>query len=152
MEEPMITVQKKRSTQTPYRVKEQARYMELICKFPLRPIRSDADLDAATEMIHHLIDQPKLTRPELDYLDVLDYLVETYEDAAYPMGPVSDAAMLRSLIESKGVSQSQVAIDTGIAESTISEILAGKRKLNRGQIGKLARYFHVDPGVFTFGE
>ena len=40
---------------------------------------------------------------------------------------------------------------TGIAESTISEVLSGKRKLNRTQIGKLARYFHVSPAVFEFG-
>jgi HTH-type transcriptional regulator/antitoxin HigA len=37
---------------------------------------------------------------------------------------------------------------TGVAESTISEVLSGKRKLNRKQIGKLAQFFHVDPGVF----
>ena len=60
--------------------------------------------------------------------------------------------MLRFLLDARDVTQSQTALDTGISESTISEILAGKRKLNRGQIGKLARYFHVEPGVFTFGE
>lgn len=37
-----------------------------------------------------------------------------------------------------------------IAESTISEVLSGKRKLNRTQIGKLSRYFHIEPGVFSF--
>ena len=44
------------------------------------------------------------------------------------------------LIEAKGVTQAQTAKEAGIAESTISEVLAGKRKLNRTQIGKLARY------------
>ena len=68
-----------------------------------------------------------------------------------PLNPVSDADMLRSLIESRRESQSEVAKATRIAESTISEVLSGKRKLNRTQIGKLARYFHVSPGVFEFG-
>jgi HTH-type transcriptional regulator/antitoxin HigA len=45
-----------------------------------------------------------------------------------------------------------VAKEAGIAESTISEVLARKRRLNRSQIGKLARYFHVEPGAFAFGE
>ena len=58
--------------------------------------------------------------------------------------------MLRLLIEAKEVSQAKVAKDTRIAESTISEVLAGKRKLNRAQIGKLARYFKVSPAAFAF--
>ncbi len=64
----------------------------------------------------------------------------------------SDSEMLRFLIENRGVKPAEVAKGTGIAESTISEVLAGKRQLNRNQIGKLARYFHVEPGVFAFGE
>jgi Helix-turn-helix len=44
--------------------------------------------------------------------------------------------------------QVAAAAGAGIAESTISEVLAGKRKPNRGQIAKLARYFHVHPGTF----
>lgn len=36
------------------------------------------------------------------------------------------------------VSQSEVAGATGIAVSTISEVLRGKRTLNRAQIGKMA--------------
>ena len=34
------------------------------------------------------------------------------------------------------------------AGNTISEVLAGKRKLNRAQITKLSRYFHIEPGTF----
>jgi len=33
--------------------------------------------------------------------------------------------------------------------STVSELLSGKGKLNRGQIGKLALVFKVKPGVFA---
>jgi antitoxin component HigA of HigAB toxin-antitoxin module len=34
--------------------------------------------------------------------------------------------------------------------SLISEVLKGKRSLNRSHIGKLARYFNVSPDVFAF--
>ena len=133
----MNLAQPKRSlAHTPYRLKDQSRYLELVGEFPLRPIRSDAELDAATEVIHRLIDQPKLGRSELDYLDVLDDLVEVYEDVTIPMGPVSDGDMIRSFLDSHGITQSQVAAGTGIAESTVSAVLAGKRKLNRNHIGK----------------
>ena len=64
------------------------------------------------------------------------------------MPPVSDADMLRHLIESRGTTQAEVAAEAGIAESTISEILAGKRGMNRRHIEALARHFKVNPAVF----
>jgi HTH-type transcriptional regulator/antitoxin HigA len=128
--------------------KTEDRYLDLVRTFPLRPLRSDADLDAAVAVIDRLIDQPVLSTPEQDYLAVLSDLVEAYESETVPMRPVGDAELLRFLIEQKRITQAEAASGTGIAESTISEVLAGKRKLNRTQIARLARYFHVEPGAF----
>ena len=128
--------------------KTQDRYLDLVRQIPLRPLRSAADLDAAVTVIDALLDRPRLTAPEQDYLDVLSDLAEAYEAEAVPMRPVGDAELLRFLIEQKGVTQAAVATGAGIAESTVSAVLAGKRRLNRGQIAGLARYFHVEPGTF----
>jgi len=103
-------------------------------------------------MIDELIDRPKLADDEKDYLTVLTDLVADYEAESIPMPRVEDAEMLAFLLQTKGVSQAQAAKQTTISESTISEVLSGKRRLNRGQIGKLSRYFHVEPGVFYYGE
>jgi HTH-type transcriptional regulator / antitoxin HigA len=126
----------------------QDRYLELIRTFPLRPIRSDKELSEALAVIDELLDQERLVAEEQDYLDVLSGLVERYEKERHPMPPVSDAQMLRHLIEAKNVTQVQVARATGIAESTISAVLAGNRRLNREHIEKLARYFHVGARAF----
>ena len=128
--------------------KTEDRYLDLVRQFPLRPLRTDADLDAAVAVIDSLIDRPRLSAPEQDYLDVLSDLVEAYEAEAVPMRPVGDADLLRFLIEQKGVTQAEAAAGAGIAESTVSEVLRGKRRLNRAQIVKFARYFHVEPGAF----
>jgi HTH-type transcriptional regulator/antitoxin HigA len=128
------------------------RYLALVRQFPLRPLRSDADLNAAVAMVDSLLDLEKLSTPEQDYLDVLGDLVEVYEAEAVPIRPVGDAELLQFLIESRSTTQAEVAKGAGIAESTISEVLAGKRKLTRAQIGKLARHFHVEPGAFAFGS
>jgi len=125
-------------------------YVELVLRFPLRPIRSDDELDRAIQVVDSLVGRPSLSQEEEDYLEVLSDLVERYESEAHPMPPVSDAEMLRHLIEAKGVSQTEVSRATGIADSTISEVLAGKRSLNRAHIGKLATYFKVSPDVFAF--
>jgi len=125
-------------------------YAELIRQFPLRPIRSDDELDEAIRVVDSLVGRPALRPEEQDYLDVLSDLVERYEAEAHPIAPLSDADMLQHLIEAKGVPQTEVARATGIADSTISEVLSGKRSLNRTHIGKLARYFAVSPEVFAF--
>ena len=133
-----------------YTSKAKDRYLELILRFPLRPLRCDEDLDAAVAMIDAILRQPSLKRVEHDYLEVLGDLVEAYETETHPLGPVSDADLLNHLIEARGVSQNEVAGATGIAVSTISEVLRGRRTLNRAHIGKLARYFHVTPDTFAF--
>jgi len=130
--------------------KAEDRYLELVRQFPLRPLRTDADLDAAVAVVDSLINEEELAPPEQDYLDVLSDLVAAYEAIAVPIKPVGDADLLAFLIEQKGVTQAETAKQASIAESTISEVLAGKRKLNRGQIGKLARFFHVSPEAFGF--
>ncbi len=83
---------------------------------------------------------------------MLSDLVEAYEEEHYPMAKVSDARMVRHLMEAKGVNQTEVAQATGIANSTISAVLKGVRQLTREHIGQLAIFLNVDPGVFTFGE
>lgn len=124
------------------------RYLELIQRHPLRPIRTDEELDRAISMVNELIDLPARDADEADYLDVLSDLVEKYEAEAHPIPPASDADVLRYLIEAREITQAKLAADTGVAESTISEVLAGKRGLNRRHIAALARYFAVSPAVF----
>jgi len=125
-------------------------YLRLVRAFPLRPLRSEEELDRAIAVIDSLLDREDLDPAEADYLDVLADLVERYETEHDPIGDVSDADLLAHLIDARGVTQADVARGTRIAVSTISEVLSGKRTLSRTHIGKLARYFGVDPGVFSF--
>jgi len=126
-------------------------YLSLVRNLPLRPIRAEAELDRAIEMVDALSDRAELSEDEQDYLLVLSSLIEKYEDDHYPVPEASGIPMLRSLIEFKGETQARVAAQTGIAESTLSEILAGKRKLAVKHITPLARYFKVDPGLLLPG-
>jgi HTH-type transcriptional regulator/antitoxin HigA len=123
-------------------------YLELVRQFPLRPLRSDKELDRAIAMIDSLLDRDRLGPAEEDYLDVLGDLVERYEDQSHPIPDVSDGEMLRFLIDQREVTQVEVARATGIRESRISEVLSGKRTLTRMQISKLAAYFRVSPAMF----
>jgi HTH-type transcriptional regulator / antitoxin HigA len=123
-------------------------YLELVLKFPLRPLRSEEELDRAGKMIDSLLVRGDLEQGEQDYLDILAAIVEKYETTKHPMPPVSDAAMLRHLIEARGVKQSKLATDVNIPMSTISEVLNGKRRLNRKHIAILSKYFGISSAVF----
>lgn len=130
--------------------KARDRYLDLVMRFPLRPLRSSKDLDEASAMIHRLLDCGNLDEGEKDYLDVLSDLVAKYEEEHHPIPPASDADMIRFFLDLRDLNQAELARRTKIAESTISAVLSGKRRLNRLQIGILAEFFQVDPGVFSF--
>jgi HTH-type transcriptional regulator/antitoxin HigA len=127
-------------------------YLALIHRFPLRPLRSDAELDAAAAIIDELTDRDDLSESESDYLDVLGSLVEDYEDEHVEMPHVSDGAMLRNLMDEKGVRQAEVVRGTGINKTILSLVLNEKRNLTREHIEALARYFKVSPAVFLGSE
>jgi HTH-type transcriptional regulator/antitoxin HigA len=123
-------------------------YIELIRRLPLRPIRSDEELDRAAALALELDTRGDLGPDERDYLDVLVTLIGKYEDENHPIPDVSGPELLRCLIEDRGLSQADVARGAAIRESALSEILAGRRPMGRKVIEKLAGYFKVDPGLF----
>ena len=89
-----------------------------------------------------------LTRYEHALLKGLTDAVEKYESLAIQMPPVSEIEMLRHLIEANDLTQMKLAEETGIAMSTISEILHGKRKMNVSHIRAFAKRFGLKAGAF----
>jgi HTH-type transcriptional regulator/antitoxin HigA len=124
-----------------------SRWHELAAEFPLRPIRSDAEAARAVAMIDRLVVLKARTPEEDDYLTVLSALVVEYEDEHEP-DDLTPAEMLRYLIESRGVTQTEVARGSGLSDATISHILVGHRPPSRKVIAALSAYFKVDPAVF----
>ena len=124
-------------------------YLDLVLAFPLTSIRSNEHLDAAQTFMDRLLANGTLDEGEQTYLDAISDLVALYEDEHHAIEPASDADMLRHLLEAKGVTQAQVSQEAGIAKSTISEVLAGKKPFSRQVIRKLADFFKVDRRVLA---
>ena len=129
--------------------KDRDSYLELVLAFPLTSIRSDEHLDEAQQVLDRLLAKGELDDGQETYLDALSDLVAVYEDTYHAIKPASDADMLRHLLEAKGVTQAQLSQESGIAKSTISEVLAGKKPFSRQMIRKLADYFKIDVGVLA---
>jgi hypothetical protein len=79
------------------RDKGAALYMSLVARFPLRPIRSDCDLDRAAKIANALAIRDDLTLGETDYLDVLTDMIEKNEATHYPVHYDSGMGRLRFL-------------------------------------------------------
>ena len=139
------------ATKMQFRLKGKIRdsYLERVMDFPLASIKSDVHLAEAQRVMDRLLRRVTLDEGELTYLDALSDLVGSYEDEHHAITPASDADMLRHLMAAKSVSQVQLSRDTGLAKSTISEVLAGKKLFSRQMIHKLAEYFHVDVRVLA---
>jgi HTH-type transcriptional regulator/antitoxin HigA len=115
----------------------------------LRVIRSEEEYELAIDRLNELSDRGENRTPdETKYLLALAVFVEKYEDELDPIAPASGAEMLRALIESRQITRSDVAAGTGLSSSTISELLAGKRRLSLEHIERLARFFEVKLSFF----
>jgi HTH-type transcriptional regulator/antitoxin HigA len=126
-----------------------ASYLRLVRQFPLRPVRSDEELERAIEVVNQLLDRDKLDLAEQDYLDVLGDLIERYESEAHPIEDVSPADVLAHLLEARGVTAAVAARACGIAVTAFSDFLEGKKVPSAAQAQKLARYFQIDADLFT---
>ena len=125
------------------------RYIQLVRAFPLRPLRSEADLDRAIAMLDNLSDRGELDGDERDYRCVLAGLVHDYESEHDPLPTMSPIEALRYLLDANGMTQAQLSEQTGIAVATISEILNEKRGISSKVREALAARFKVDPALFV---
>ena len=99
-----------------------------------------AVLDRLTSKAHRSQNEEK-------YAALLVTLIEAYEEEHFDIADAAPVDVLRSLIEANRLRQKDLAPVFG-SESIVSEVLNGKRELNRTQIEKLSRRFGVSPAVF----
>jgi HTH-type transcriptional regulator / antitoxin HigA len=102
----------------------------------IKPIRSEADYDAALKEIETLVNSEPGT-PEGDRMDVLVTLVQAYETNHYPVPePEDPVGVLEYYMESRGLSRSDLIAYLGSKER-VSEILNRKRGLSLEMIRRL---------------
>ena len=126
------------------------RYLELIQKFPLRRIRTKAELSAATGILDRLFGKEDADAGEADYLDVLSDLVDSYERRNDPNydAQATGIEVLRALMQEHEMSQTALAAKLGISAPAMSLILSGNRPITADHARTLGKIFSVDPGVF----
>ena len=115
----------------------------------IRPIRTDADHEAALREIDRLWGSAPGT-DDGDRLDVLATLVEHYEETRWPIPRSTPLEVLKFMMEQNDRSQTDLA-NLLRSRSRAAEILSGKRELNLEQIRLLAREWRI-PAASLIGE
>jgi HTH-type transcriptional regulator / antitoxin HigA len=123
-------------------------YSALLTRIPPRVIRSDRENEAYTEILYDLDQRAKsLTRAERELADLLTLLIEDYEEKRYGLPRAKPLDTLRFLMEEHDLKQKDLA-DVFGTPSIVSEVLSGKRELNKQHIERLSKKFHVSPELF----
>jgi len=123
---------------------EHWRYVEPLLSKPTTEADYDALVEALDEMLM-LIGEDE-SHPLASLASHVGDLIEAFDLEQRPIPPVSGAEALRYLMEERGLGQGDLP-EVG-AQSVVSEILSGKRKLNVRQIRVLAERFQMPVGVF----
>ena len=123
-------------------------YLALIDLFPLRPLRSERDYDAAVAVLDTLAvrQEGSLDPGEQDYLDTLTMLVEAYDREHHDVDtkPCDPLTMLKYVMQESGMTQADLGRLLG-NRALASLILNGHRQLSKSHIRKLADHFKVSP-------
>lgn len=107
----------------------------------IRPLRTEADYDAALREIENLWGAP-YGSPEGDRLEVLVTLVEAYEQKHYPIDPPDPIEAILHQMESQGLNRRDLEPLLG-SRGRVSEILNRKRPLSIEMI----RNLHAGLGI-----
>ena len=120
----------------------------LLDALPLNVIRSEKVYKEAVRQLDMLLDAGGADEHHPLALAVhqLGEAIEAYEARHHPMPDFPPNEMLRSLMQSHGLTQKGLS-EIG-SQGVVSEILSGKRKLNTRQIAILASRFNVPESVF----
>jgi|SRR5271170_1922497 len=109
------------------------------------------DEDENEKYIHELEQlerkSPHWTSAERKLADLLTLLIHDFEERHYTLKPASPVEVLRELMAANNLKQKDMVRIFG-AESTVSSVLNGKRKMTTGHIQKLSSRFKVSPELF----
>jgi HTH-type transcriptional regulator / antitoxin HigA len=123
-------------------------YTALLTKFPPRVIRSEEQNESYLQALYELEQRHgSWSQEESDLADLFTLLIEDFEDKHYDLPHCSPIEMIAFLMEQHGLKQKDLT-EVFSTPSIVSEVLSGKRELNKQHIRRLSERFHVSPELF----
>jgi HTH-type transcriptional regulator / antitoxin HigA len=123
-------------------------YGRLLVRISSKVIHSEKENEIYTQALYELDQRSaKLTSAEKELAELLMLLIEDFESKHYELPRAKPLDVLRFLMEQHDLKQKDL-VDVFGTRSIVSEVLSGKRKLNKEHIARLRERFHVSPDVF----
>ncbi len=122
-------------------------YSLLLTKVPPKVIRTEKENEAYTEILYDLDQRKKVSPAERELAKLLTLLIEDFEERRYQLPHSKPLDVLHFLMDEHGLMQKDLVSVFG-TPSIVSEVLSGKRELNKEHIKRLSDQFHVSPEVF----
>ena len=123
------------------------RYAALLAKTPPRVIRTEAENEEYIRVLEQLERRSRLDDDEKDFAELLTVLIENFEDKHYQLRPSTPLEVISELMDANNLRQKDL-VDVFGTESIVSEVLNGKRELNKDHIRRLSTRFNVSPELF----
>jgi HTH-type transcriptional regulator / antitoxin HigA len=125
------------------------KYAELLATVLPKPIETEAENERALEIVNRLMSkgEKRLTSEERWLLRMVVRLIEDFEERAYPIDEAPPRAVLKMLMEDRGLKQIDLAPLFG-GRSRISDVLSGKREISKAQAKALSAFFKVPADLF----
>jgi len=114
-----------------------------LTKKAIRPLRNEADYDAALAEIERYFDKsPKPGTPAADRFDLLALVIEDYERRRWPIEPPNPIDAIRYRMETGGYTQADLGRLLG-SRQRASDVLSRKRRLTIPMAWKLYREWDI---------
>jgi HTH-type transcriptional regulator/antitoxin HigA len=110
-------------------------------------IESDEEFDRMVEKLEELTFKKNATREERTLADLLEKLIQDYDDKHYPLPEAKPHVMVQFLMEQKGLRQIDLVPVLG-SRAQVSDLVNGKRGISKAQAKKLAEFFRVSVELF----
>jgi len=121
-------------------------YAKLVAKTPPRIVHNEQQNEHYIQVLFDLTSR-KMTKDEREFADLLTFLIEDFEQKHYTLPRASPTDVILFLMDQHGLKQKDL-VDVFGTPSIVSEVLNGKRDLNKAHIVKLSERFHVSPELF----
>jgi HTH-type transcriptional regulator/antitoxin HigA len=123
-------------------------YTALLARVPPRVIRTEEQNEYFIAALYELERRAaRWNKAEAEMADLLTLLIEDYEEKNYQLPKASPLETIAFLMDQHGLKQKDLADVFGTA-SIVSEVMNGKRELNKAQIRRLSERFRVSPELF----
>ena len=126
---------------------DRTKYGRLCAKALPKVIANDEEFDQMAEYLEELTFRKNPSAEEIALAQLLEKLIEDYDNAHYPIPDPPPHKLVAYLMEQRGLIQADLVEAVG-SRSQVSDLVNGKRSVSKRQAKKLSEFFKLPVDMF----